>query len=361
MLAALMLYFFENNTGTRAVLVISLLVPLLSMGCACITARKIRVSLSAPDRAGAGEKIRCRIKTSAPGWLAGCTAVCIISVRNRLTGEQTEAELPLPLPGETVTEAVSDRCGCLSLAAVRTEVRDWFGLICRVRPGTAEASVIIGLALYPVDIRKDADAGAGIREAGASVRTAEDPEPGDLRPYLPGDPVRRIHWKLSEKTDQTLIRESAPEALELTALLLETSFPEDTDPEAMHAAAGALLSVSRAMAAEGIAHSVITAKGSETAMTEVTGEESFRAAEEQVLTAESRTGGTSIGTLFRQEYPDIRFHRVLLFSPHPGTDGIAPAERQPVTLVLPAFIPFAHPGAGVRVTALDPADARIDL
>ena len=36
-------------------------------------------------------------------------------------------------------------------------------------------------------------------------------------------------------------------------------------------------------------------------------------------------------------------------------------ERQPVTLVLPPFVPFTHPGTGIRVTALDPADARIDI
>lgn len=41
-------------------------------------------------------------------------------------------------------------------------------------------------------------------------------EPGDVRLYQPGDPVRRIHWKLSAKKDELLIRESteAPECAE---------------------------------------------------------------------------------------------------------------------------------------------------
>ena len=39
----------------------------------------------------------------------------------------------------------------------------------------------------------------------------EGEEPGDLRLYQPGDPVRRIHWKLSAKKDELLIRESAPD------------------------------------------------------------------------------------------------------------------------------------------------------
>ena len=39
----------------------------------------------------------------------------------------------------------------------------------------------------------------------------EADEPGDVRLYLPGDPVRRIHWKLSAKKDDLLIRETAAE------------------------------------------------------------------------------------------------------------------------------------------------------
>ena len=42
-----------------------------------------------------------------------------------------------------------------------------------------------------------------------TVRTfaRQDPEdPGDIRPYVPGDPIRRIHWKLSAKKDELLVR-----------------------------------------------------------------------------------------------------------------------------------------------------------
>ncbi len=39
----------------------------------------------------------------------------------------------------------------------------------------------------------------------------EADEPGDVRAYRPGDPIRRIHWKLSAKKDELLIRETAAE------------------------------------------------------------------------------------------------------------------------------------------------------
>jgi len=39
----------------------------------------------------------------------------------------------------------------------------------------------------------------------------EEDDPGDVRAYLPGDAVNRIHWKLTAKRDELLVREQARE------------------------------------------------------------------------------------------------------------------------------------------------------
>ena len=49
----------------------------------------------------------------------------------------------------------------------------------------------------------------------------EEDEPGEVRLYRPGDPVRRIHWKLSAKKDELLIRETAA---------LREAVPEERTP-----------------------------------------------------------------------------------------------------------------------------------
>ena len=41
----------------------------------------------------------------------------------------------------------------------------------------------------------------------------EADEPGEVRAYLPGDPLNRIHWKLSAKRDELLVRERAVETV----------------------------------------------------------------------------------------------------------------------------------------------------
>ncbi len=61
-------------------------------------------------------------------------------------------------------------------------------------------------AFFGADALRDED-----RPTQRTVRTfsqMEEEEPGDVRLYQPGDPVRRIHWKLSAKRGELLIRES---------------------------------------------------------------------------------------------------------------------------------------------------------
>ena len=54
----------------------------------------------------------------------------------------------------------------------------------------------------------------------------ESEESGDVRSYLPGDPVKRIHWKLSAKKDELLVRETAAEPEETEEEILKDSSAE---------------------------------------------------------------------------------------------------------------------------------------
>ena len=57
---------------------------------------------------------------------------------------------------------------------------------------------------------------------------AENEPDVTVREYRPGDPVRRIHWKLSAKTDRLLIRESMPEKEEAPVRAPESAGTDDT-------------------------------------------------------------------------------------------------------------------------------------
>lgn len=75
------------------------------------------------------------------------------------------------------------------------------------------------LPLIPA-IRHGLPAAKDVPETGQKPQAAavqsfsdqEDDTPGDVRSYMPGDPINRIHWKLSAKKDELLIREQSKEA-----------------------------------------------------------------------------------------------------------------------------------------------------
>ena len=55
------LYFFENNSGTRAALAVSALVPLLSVLCAYRCSRRAALSLDVPRHGEKGAPLVCRL------------------------------------------------------------------------------------------------------------------------------------------------------------------------------------------------------------------------------------------------------------------------------------------------------------
>ena len=77
-------------------------------------------------------------------------------------------------------------------------------------------------AFFSPDRLKQTETPKPLTVSSLVLREAE--EPGDVRAYLPGDPVNRIHWKLSAKRDELLVR---PQTLETAE---EKTKAEETGP-----------------------------------------------------------------------------------------------------------------------------------
>lgn len=74
-LISALLYFFENNPGTRALLVASVLIPAASVLCAVLSTKRIALSLSVPETCKKGEETVCVVRTA--GLLPGHTALLL--------------------------------------------------------------------------------------------------------------------------------------------------------------------------------------------------------------------------------------------------------------------------------------------
>ncbi len=280
------LYFFENNSGTRIVLSASILVPLFSAVCAALCAARMKPELILPEKVISGQTVQCRCVLNGAVFSAGCLIRADLWITNRLTGESSLI-VPDFGKGDNAEFTLSaSHCGHLTVTLENAAVSDWFGLWQIPVSGTAEAELTVYPDLYPVRIIDPDDPGGYSGDVFEQrLRYAADPTAyGDIREYVPGDPVRRIHWKLSEKTGHLLIREDALSAEKRIRLALFPAGPNGS-PERISETVEAFLSASRSLCGEGYRHEAVwpDPAGDGPASAEVGSEREFQSLQEAVL------------------------------------------------------------------------------
>lgn len=108
-------------------------------------------------------------------------------------------------------------------------VQDLFGLFSLRKKGR-ESDVLFVLP-KPFDIDKPTFALGDTGNAALS-RTQEDyTSPEDVRPYIPGDAMKRIHWKLSSRKRELLVRRYETPAPPDTLILVDPNVPKGAQGE----------------------------------------------------------------------------------------------------------------------------------
>ncbi len=229
--AALFLYLFENGAGTRLALAAVALLPL--PGAIPLLPRpRLAFAWDVPETAHRGEKVSCALKLRRDGRLPSAALMGELEVENLLTGEKTRLPLScVPPSGETVIPLplTVAHCGMVSLRVNSSRLQDPFGLF--VRPlAVEEARFAVLPDLFPVELSphdfwRDSD------RYSAQHAGSDPSETFRIREYVPGDPVRQIHWKLSEKLDKPLVRDFGLPLGERVLLRLEEcpATPDEVD------------------------------------------------------------------------------------------------------------------------------------
>ncbi len=333
------LYFFENNTGTRILLISGVLVPMFSVFCAVSGAKKVSLSLTLPADAEKGRPFVCRIALSGSPLLRGAVLCAALCVRNMLTGEELKRNMEISFGKLAEESLISEHCGCIRATLDDAVISDWFGLW-RSAPISCEAAhAVIAPKISATRVfLTESFTSSADGERYSSASPGFDPsETFSIREYLPGDPIRRIHWKLSQKTDKLMVRELGLPVEEETLLLLETSAPGPVEPPLMDACMEMLLSVSAALAIEGTAHSLCwkDRRLGEPVLCRVCSERDFSDARAEILCAELSLEDESIGSSFTKWFEGRIYAHTVVFSPHVHTDALALLGSNRVSLLVP--------------------------
>ena len=338
--AAVILWFFENGPGTLAILLASLLLPLSSILWAKRQSARLRGGIAVSQKEGSF----CVSVRPVGFWFQ---TVGSVKTENRLTGEAAEGAYPFPIrrSGDSTLSLRADTafCGTLRIAAqIRTE--DCFGLW-RSPPVFCEPEFLtLTPALFPVEVSLSSPPAEGA-ESSLYSRTRPGNDPGEflgVREYVPGDPIRQIHWKLSQKTGKPMLRELGLSVAGRTLLVFCNARRgrAPAQPEVADALAVAFLSLSHSMVGDGLAHTVAFAEDSHFILYDILTEADFLEMEARFL---GLTWAEDDEMLLRLLAESSFGHTAIVAPSSPGSLE-AYAGRSRITLILP-----------------DPADTDADL
>ena len=142
---------------------------------------------------------------------------------NLLTGQWKASRLNLTGVARRLPEplaASTEHCGLLELRADKVKVFDYLGLFARRLQPPVPARIEcrpIPVPCQPVEVPDS----KGVRPSARNPSRRGPGEDYDLREYRPGDPLRSVHWKLTSKWDELIVREREDAATPLPLLTLD--------------------------------------------------------------------------------------------------------------------------------------------
>lgn len=225
-------YFFLQSHLLMTILVVMLVLPICSVGMAWKMQSYLSVSIYSVQpvlRDGQEGIWRVRLNNDSYGLALSCTFFG--TVGNSFLGTSGEITVKMPISMK-YTEHVDlpfavQYCGLIIVKMTALEYRDPMGLI-RIRmPLQASAeSVVLPNAQSDMEDRRDGFQ-TGISEAEETLSKGYDfAEVTDMREYRPGDRIKDIHWKLSAKKQDLMVKERTSVAQSQVILLLDLSYEE---------------------------------------------------------------------------------------------------------------------------------------
>lgn len=253
---ALLFQITNDNYLGRFLLALCAALPLLSLALSLPGMLRCRLALSAaPAAPERGEEASWRLEAGTPVGLPVARLTLRLTEENLLTGARTPRRLVLlgvARPRPVTLAASTGHCGLVELRVERARVCDCLGLVTLGLPKPPPARLLC----RPRPVQAVPPRIPEVSGRRASPHNAARRGPGedyDLRDYRPGDPMRSVHWKLSSKWDELIVRERAESLTPLPLLTLDRF----GTPDALDALLDRVTGMSRALLAVQRAHAVL--------------------------------------------------------------------------------------------------------
>lgn len=217
------------------------------------------IRLTIPAYGEKGKKLSGNIYIHNESQFPVLSGRVFLRVKKAITGEVEQFSMEIKSPprkdGRVTFEINSDYMGFLEITILRAEFYSFFGCMKKVTYSNLIKEVMILPRTtelhFPVE---NSGIACSFFDEAQSGRKGNGPgEYFGIRPYVDGDSMKQIHWKLTGKTDEYMVKEVEVPMMRMPLVFLETRV-EKTDAGMIDGLLEAFFSISQHMAQEGQKH-----------------------------------------------------------------------------------------------------------
>lgn len=253
-LEAVLLGFFLyfGSSAAFALAMAMILIPLLTLPISIYLRNKIKVSIEADPnlRKGAAGEFTVLLENATP--FPVLRMQCSIRAENQLNREtelySVKTWLAPKGKQELTIHSGSVYCGRIKISAAKVSMYDCFGLIgipCKVE---AAAYMTVQPDTFEMEVTMLPDSGImDESDVYSESRPGNDlTETYQIREYVPGDSMRQVHWKLSNKFDRLIVRDPSLPVIQNVLVFWERT-GESGDLESIDAQAEIIISLCKSL------------------------------------------------------------------------------------------------------------------
>lgn len=252
LLFAAMIIFYIDYDGwvSEYALILTVCLPLFSLLCSLPSVLGLKIVVSVREKCLRNEDNVILIALKSGGIDRAVLCKLSVKIYDLMSGTYSQEKLMLSQKTKHSIAIPTGHCGIYKCQITHGRAYDFLGLfsfpVKLPKEFTVEVDPVAACPIPAPDFSRfraqafHPKAGGGFSEI------------HEMRQYRPGDPIRAIHWKLSAKTDDLIIREAQESESKLAFVTLDLT----TDRDKMDATLDNLQWVSEHLLSLGMRHNV---------------------------------------------------------------------------------------------------------
>lgn len=273
-----------NKPAALAVALVALAVPLFGLYVGSLMAKSVKLGFELQRSCTAGQRLALAVSVERHSFWRGSIEL-VFECKNLITGDVQRVPVKLlPAAGKVERFDLPMNTKCCGMVAVQLASAVCYDPLGFKRNAVAHASYEASYTVYPqlLDVQAEVNRASRPDVFGGDYdrqRKGQDhSEVFDLRDFHDGDSMKQVHWKLSARFDELVVREPARPAdcdIAILAGLVAGSPENENSAKVLNATLSVVASVSLSLLRQGIAHDVAHSVGQRVASATIDSREAF--------------------------------------------------------------------------------------